>query len=202
MISDSEPDIPPIFLNNPLTSSLLTTTPKYTLHTRTTPTSTKIPNPFFNFTLNSNSHSTTSSSFPSAGAVYTTLFLSRPHPIPEGHLLLHIGPGITGQDGIAHGGFLATVMDEVCGNLIAAEGVDAGLGMFTARLDVRYLRPAFVREDLGTGEGNGVVIVATARVERVEGRKVFVAGEIRDALGEVCTSAEAVFVKKQPQAAL
>ncbi|KAL4738437.1 HotDog domain-containing protein [Aspergillus similis] len=110
----------------------------------------------------------------------------------EGHLLLHVGRGITGQTGIAHGGFLATVMDEVCGNLIAAANLDEGLGMFTARLSLGYKRPVLVPED-----ERGTVIVASARVERVEGRKMFIEGTVRDENGVVCTTAEAVFVRKR-----
>ncbi|KAL5332394.1 hypothetical protein BJX70DRAFT_134590 [Aspergillus crustosus] len=150
-------------------------------------------------------------------AVISTLFLSRPTPTPTAHLLLHIGPAVNGQEGIAHGGFLATVLDEVCGTLISATRLDEGRGIFTASLAVGYRRAVFVpevedtssqsREGGGSGkeeggqdqdqEGKGTVIMATARLGRVEGRKVFVEGEIRDAAGEVCTTVEAIFVKKR-----
>ncbi|KAL4946001.1 hypothetical protein BDV06DRAFT_183380 [Aspergillus oleicola] len=212
------PQIPPIFLSTSLTKTLLSPTngPPYKVH-QTAATSSKIPNPFFNITARtpsppsfpSDPQSTTTTKPP---AILNTLFLSRPSPTVQGHLLIHCGPGITGQNAIAHGGFLATVLDEVCGNLISAEGVDGGLGMFTVRLDVRYVRPVFVDDfDVSGGEGGGQggkgkgeasVIVASAQIERVEGRKVFVSACVKDSDGEVCTRGDAVFVKKKGQAAL
>ncbi|RDW74503.1 PaaI family thioesterase [Aspergillus mulundensis] len=193
------------FSKNPFTNSLLKDR-SYTHHTRdptpnldpntatTTPTSwqeMQDGNPFFRVTCCCSS------------AVQATLFLSRTptqsrtpsteaeaEAEAEGHLLLHVGPGITGQTGIAHGGFLATALDEVCGNLVAVAGLDGGCGMFTAQLGVVYRRPVFVPE-------GGTVIVATARVVGVEGRKVFIEGVVRDGDGVVCTTAEAVFVRKR-----
>ncbi|KAL4800334.1 HotDog domain-containing protein [Aspergillus venezuelensis] len=196
-----------IFLSTPLTKSLLSQNDTkaeekeqeqlYKIHT-TAATSFKIPNPFFNITARTPSPSNTASktSSNSPPAVLQTLFLSRPLPKPQGHLLLHVGTGITGQNAIAHGGFLATCLDEVCGNLISAEGVDGGLGMFTVQLDVKYQVPVFI------DEGEGSVIVASAKVERIEGRKVFVNACVRDKDGVVCTRGEAVFVKKKGVAAL
>lgn len=108
-------------------------------------------------------------------------------------------------------------MDETTGNLIAATGLDEGLGMFTVKLDVGYKRPVFVGEPSisgGSGSSSGTggmeaekelgtetsVIVATAKLGKIEGRKVFVEAVIRNAEGEVCTTAEAIFVKKRPAA--
>ncbi|KAL4920734.1 hypothetical protein BDW62DRAFT_198619 [Aspergillus aurantiobrunneus] len=183
------------FLTTPLTKSLLTDA-SYTLF----PASAQYTfwDPYFR--LAGHTHS----------AVLHTSFLFRETPTPEGHLLIHCGPGVCGQPGIAHGGFLATVVDEVCGNLISCTRLDEGLGMFTVSLGVGYRRPVFVRDAASTtaadgddGAGGreqkeeGTVIVATARLERVEGRKVFIEAVIRDAGGEVCTTAEAIFVKRR-----
>ncbi|KAL2794730.1 hypothetical protein BJX66DRAFT_303381 [Aspergillus keveii] len=71
---------------------------------------------------------------------------SNSNPSPEGHLMVHIGPGVCGQSGIAHGGFLTTVMDEVCGTLIPWTGLDNGLGMFTVSLKLEYKAPVYVPE--------------------------------------------------------
>ncbi|KAL2817153.1 HotDog domain-containing protein [Aspergillus granulosus] len=136
-------------------------------------------------------------------AVLKSTFIFRAIPNPEGHLLLQVGHGVCGQSGVAHGGFLATVMDEVSGNLISATQLDEGLGMYTAALNMGYKRPVLVEEfDLvtgeGTGDGTGNVVMATARLGRVEGRKVFILAEIRNEKGEVCTTAELIFVKKKP----
>ncbi|KAL3467266.1 HotDog domain-containing protein [Aspergillus heterothallicus] len=136
-------------------------------------------------------------------AVLRGAFVFRALPNPEGHLFLHVGHGVCGQSGVAHGGFLATVMDEVSGNLIASTRLDEGLGMFTAALNMGYKRPVLVEGyDLvtgkGEGDGRGNVIMATARLGKVEGRKVFIVAEIRDESGELCTTAELIFVKKKP----
>ncbi|KAL4885159.1 hypothetical protein BJY04DRAFT_180296 [Aspergillus karnatakaensis] len=75
--------------------------------------------------------------------------------------------------------------------------------MFTVHLGIGYRRAVVVPESVADGEGKGVgkgkgtVIMATARLSRVEGRKVFIDGEIRDMSGEVCTTVEAIFVKKK-----
>ncbi|KAL5041013.1 hypothetical protein BDW71DRAFT_201710 [Aspergillus fruticulosus] len=207
-----ETQTPKPFLKNPLASSLLKDS-SYTLHSLGNPNPSPNPdpnsifkgtvpvpwkekqevavNPFFRIT----NHSGT--------AVLHTVFLARTRKATrtqdpeadaktEGHLLLHVGRGITGQTGIAHGGFLATVIDEVCGNLIAAANLDEGLRMFTARLSLEYKRPVFIPEDRG-----GTVIVASARVKRLEGRKVFIEGVVRNGAGVVCTTAEAIFVRKR-----
>ncbi|KAL6236145.1 hypothetical protein BDW75DRAFT_250329 [Aspergillus navahoensis] len=189
------------FLKYPLAVSLLKD-PSYTLHALRNPNPSPKPNrnpvskgpvpcswekrqeacvnPFFRVT---NHYGT---------AVLQTVFLVRTRKATqtqdseaeakiEGHLLLHVDRGITRQTGIAHGGFLATVMDEVCGNLIAAANLEEG-----------YKRPVLVPEDKGR-----TVIVALARVKRFEGEKVFIDGVARDGAGVVCTTAEAVFVRKK-----
>ncbi|KAL4873992.1 HotDog domain-containing protein [Aspergillus spectabilis] len=177
---------------HPLYTPLLTTCPPYTISSTLSTTPHITPrDPFFTLTTK-----------PPSPAVHDTLFLHRTSPTPIGHMLLHIGPGVNGQIGIAHGGFLATVLDEVCGTLIDVAGLDGGRGMFTVYLGVGYKRAVLVPEvekDKEGSEGDGgkgTVILATARLKRVEGRKVFVEGEIRDMAGEVCTTVEAVFVKK------
>ncbi|KAL2868070.1 PaaI family thioesterase [Aspergillus lucknowensis] len=176
------------FHTHPVTASILSD-PSYTR----VPTVTKHHHdPFFRRAGRTNS----------AVLHWAFLYRATPHP-PEGHLLLHVGHGVCGQSGIAHGGFLATVMDEVCGNLIDSVKLDEGLGMVTAALNVGYKRAVMVEgfdletgEGIGSGEGN--VIIATARLDRVEGRKVFIEAVIRDEKGEVCTTAQAIFVKKKP----
>lgn len=115
-------------------------------------------------------------------------------------------------------------MDEVSGNLISVTGLDEGLGMFTVKLALGYKKPVFVggttsfsgsgsgsigaaggtggmdAEELRMGTGAGTVIVATAKLEKIEGRKVFIEAVIRNEDGEVCTTAEVIFVKKRPAA--
>ncbi|GFF93635.1 alpha-1,3/1,6-mannosyltransferase alg-2, partial [Aspergillus lentulus] len=99
---------------------------------------------------------------------------TNPHPQEQerkrerGYLLLHLGAGVSGQPDIAHGGFLATVLDQVTGTLIRASGLDRGRGAVTVYLNVNYQAPVKVPG----------VVVARAEIGRVEGRKIFVVGEI------------------------
>ncbi|KAI9374881.1 HotDog domain-containing protein [Aspergillus egyptiacus] len=165
-----------IFHTHPFTTALLTNPSYKQIHSL--PMHTLHHDPYFRLATSSSS------------GVPQTLFLFRASSSyqdgPEGHLLLLVGKDVCGQPGIAHGGFLATVMDEM------------------ARLDVGYKRPVFVGGDgdgengMREGNGDGTILVATARVKGVEGRKVFVEAAIRDGDGVVCTTAEAVFVKKKP----
>lgn len=60
-------------------------------------------------------------------------------------------------------------------------------------LRVGFRRLVFV-DGLKNKEGRGGRLLLTARVERVEGRKVFVSQ------GEVCKTAEAVFIKNKKAA--
>ncbi|KAL3473387.1 HotDog domain-containing protein [Aspergillus californicus] len=168
------PPQPNPFTEHPLTAPLLADKTYTTDETLS-------QDPFFRLTLHSNS------------TVHTTAFFYRKTPFPIGHLLLHIGPGTCGQADIAHGGFLAAILDEVCGTTIARTGLDGGGGMFTVQLGVGYKKPLRV-----SGGAEGTVIVATARLKRVEGRKIFVEGVVRDE-GGVCTTAEAVFVKRMAE---
>lgn len=107
----------------------------------------------------------------------------------RGYFLLHLGAGVSGQPDIAHGGFLATVLDQVTGTLIKASGVDKGRGAVTVYLNVNYQKPVRVP---------GVVVVR-AEVGRVEGRKIYVRGDICvDGEGDgVCVSAEGMFLVKR-----
>ena len=106
----------------------------------------------------------------------------------EAYLVLQLDKGVTGQAHIAHGGFLATVMDEVTGGLIGATGIDNGHGMFTLSMKLEYLKPVYAP---GT-------IMAVAGIAKREGRKVFLEAYIKDTCGDVCTKAEVLFIIKRP----
>jgi len=86
-----------------------------------------------------------------------------------------------GAPGVVHGGIQATLLDEVLGVAAhrACDGDDPDL--VTADFRLRYRRPAPTE----------VRLRVRGRVERVEGRDVFVAGEILSPEGEVLTTAQA-----------
>ena len=97
---------------------------------------------------------------------------------------LHLGATHNGPPDMVHGGMIALVMDE----LLGVTAVRAGLGGFTGTLSVRYQAPTPIRTDLDLW----------SEIDRVEGRKVFVVGEIRN--GDVATaSAEGIFIRAAGQ---
>ncbi len=108
------------------------------------------------------------------------------------HVVVHAGEGLTvtgrmsatrdhqGAPGLAHGGVLTAVLDEVLGSLNWLIGVPA----VTARLEVDFRRPVPVGSEL----------VLDGRITGVQGRKVFMAAEARFTDGTVALSAAAVFV--------
>jgi acyl-coenzyme A thioesterase PaaI-like protein len=68
-----------------------------------------------------------------------------------------------GAPGIAHGGAVAALVDDVCGFLLFVVRKPA----VTRKLEVEYLRPVLV----------GVTYDLVAKVDRTEGRKLFVSCE-------------------------
>jgi len=86
----------------------------------------------------------------------------------------------SGAPGIAHGGAVATVVDDVLGFLlyvVRAPGV-------TRRLEVDYLKPVLV----------GVPYTVRGRLDRRDGRKVWVSCECTDPQGIVAFRATGLFV--------
>lgn len=92
------------------------------------------------------------------------------------------------------------MLDQVTGTLINASGADKGRGAVTVSLNMTYKRPVRVPG----------VVVARAEVRRVEGRKIFVRGDISAVGGEegedgegngdgegVCVAAEGMFLVKR-----
>ena len=89
-------------------------------------------------------------------------------------------PQFNGPPGLAHGGVIALVFDELLGCLL----VSMHQGGFTGTLSVRYEK----------GTPLGVPIELDAWLDRSEGRKSFVKGEMR-ADGVVTARAEGIFIR-------
>ena len=85
-----------------------------------------------------------------------------------------------GAPGFAHGGAVATALDDTIGTLLVLLRRPA----VTARLEIDYRRPAFLHRDFEV----------EAWAERVDGRKLHLAGELREA-GEVVAEARALFLE-------
>ena len=84
-----------------------------------------------------------------------------------------------GPPGMVHGGIIALAFDE----LLGATNVCLGLGGFTGTLSIRYERPTPIETE----------VHLEARLDRVEGRKVFTVGTISH--DDVVTArAEGIFI--------
>lgn len=142
---------------------------------------------------------------PDAIPAYVTFYTPPPPPalVREVHALVALGHMVNGFDGVCHGGLVATLLDEVMGQVFAANrergalprlgpGPAAGAPAMTAYLHTTYLRP--VRT--GRAGGPAAVVLVTARLVRRDGRKFWMEGEVRgEEEGRVLLArAEALFV--------
>jgi uncharacterized protein (TIGR00369 family) len=85
-----------------------------------------------------------------------------------------------GGAGFAHGGIIATLLDEAMGKVCRFRDVRA----VTAELTVEYLKPVSV----------GKEIIVEGRETEQKGRNLFMTGEIRNGAGEVLARGKGRFV--------
>ena len=86
-----------------------------------------------------------------------------------------------GPPGVAHGGVLATALDEAMALLLHHEQVRA----LTRRLEVDLLGPAPV----------GAFAAVSARIEADDGRKLTLEADLRDESDEVLARARGIFIR-------
>lgn len=91
----------------------------------------------------------------------------------------HLGAAYEGPPGLVHGGVTALILDQIAGEAAAAGGTP---GM-TGQLSMHYRRPT----PLGP-------LSVEAWIERHEGYKTWVKGEMRDAGGEATVTCEGLFI--------
>lgn len=96
-----------------------------------------------------------------------------------------LGPRYQGGGGMAHGGIIALLLDEVMGKVCKFSEVRA----VTAELEVRYLKPVPVDAE----------IIVEGWQEEAKGRNLFHIGEIRDAEGGVLARGRGRFVAVAPR---
>jgi uncharacterized protein (TIGR00369 family) len=97
----------------------------------------------------------------------------------EAVLRVTLGAAFEGAPGRAHGGVVATLLDETMGMVLSIVGAPA----FTARLTVNYRAPTPV----------GVPLVARARVVERQGRKLTITAELHSG-DELLAEADAMFL--------
>lgn len=90
-----------------------------------------------------------------------------------------LGPAHEGAPERSHGGFVAAIYDDLLGFLLMLRGAIA----FTAYLKVNYV----------AGTPIGKPIEFRCRIDRVEGKKLFLVGECHDG-DELLTTCEALFI--------
>jgi uncharacterized protein (TIGR00369 family) len=95
-----------------------------------------------------------------------------------------VGAEYQGGPGFVHGGIIATLLDEVMGKVNRLRNVRA----VTAELNVEYLRPVPVNEEL---------LLEAWEVEK-KGRNLYHAGEIRSASGALLARGKGRFVEIDP----
>lgn len=101
--------------------------------------------------------------------------------IPEVRVGVYLGPKLCGHRSIVHGGFIATLMDEISG---AAAFVTFGPGVFTANLNVNYLKPLPAL----------TWVEIRARATNQEGRKTWISVSVENGEGEMFAQGTALFV--------
>lgn len=100
---------------------------------------------------------------------------------------LWFGPGAEGPPGHAHGGALLAVLDEVAGGTVWVNGYRVVL----ARLESDMRKPVPL----------GKVLICEGAIQRIEGRKIYSDGIIRDGDGVVYVEARGLFVQLRPEQA-
>jgi uncharacterized protein (TIGR00369 family) len=91
-----------------------------------------------------------------------------------------LGERYQGGGGFAHGGIIATLLDEAMGKVCRFRNVRA----VTAELTVEYLKPVNVQNE----------IIVEGRETELKGRNLFMTGEIRNEAGEVLARGRGRFV--------
>ena len=93
---------------------------------------------------------------------------------------LRLDPWLGGGPGVAHGGILASFLDEIMGHLALAHRVAA----VTASFEIRFLRPVPI----------GTVLRGEAWLARRDGRKLWIEAEGRDGAGSVLAEARSLYM--------
>ncbi|MGB9147949.1 MAG: PaaI family thioesterase [Acidobacteriaceae bacterium] len=104
----------------------------------------------------------------------------------DGAIVCHprLARRFTGPPGHAHGGIIATLLDEAMSKANRARGIVA----MTRQLDVQYLRPVPL----------GAPLTLTARHLEAHGRRHHCEAHLADASGQTLATATAVFVAIDP----
>ncbi len=95
-----------------------------------------------------------------------------------------LAPRFVGPPGHAHGGIIATILDEAMGKVNKLRGITA----LTAKMEIKYLKPVPL----------GKPLIAEGWEVRVRGREHTYAAEIRNREGQVLAVSKGKFIKIDP----
>lgn len=112
---------------------------------------------------------------------------SIPESMMEARELIDYGSEVTGQRGICHGGFLATIVDEAAGAFLRVYEYDNNIDPRTAYLNINYKKAV---------ETPGVMLVTTKFLLR-EGRKMRLEVRISDKEGDTCLVADILYITRK-----
>eukprot|EP00468_Gymnochlora_sp_CCMP2014_P008237 CAMPEP_0167761174 /NCGR_PEP_ID=MMETSP0110_2-20121227/12017_1 /TAXON_ID=629695 /ORGANISM="Gymnochlora sp., Strain CCMP2014" /LENGTH=155 /DNA_ID=CAMNT_0007647811 /DNA_START=84 /DNA_END=551 /DNA_ORIENTATION=+ len=101
--------------------------------------------------------------------------------IDELYCVIELGDALCGHEGLAHGGLLATILDDAFGALCFVSNKTTG---FTANLSINYRKPVPLPSKL---------LIRTRVKDKVR-RKRYMLGSIEDGEGKVFVEGSALFV--------
>ena len=109
--------------------------------------------------------------------------------VDEVCMLLSLGYGVNGYPHLCHGGVVATIVDEVMGNLLTVnknmDNAAIGGTSVTAYLNITYLKPVATPQ----------TVLLTANFREIKERKYYIDASVKDGFGVFLATAEALWVR-------
>lgn len=112
--------------------------------------------------------------------------------INEVRAFITVDRGVQGYPNVVHGGIVATILDEITGYLPQINrkrGVAPRDYYMTGYLNTTFLKPVRTPSTM----------LVTARIIKIEGRKLLIEGRIEDENGDVLAKAETLFIALKTQ---
>lgn len=118
---------------------------------------------------------------------------------PEVIVLLDLGAGLCGFRDTLHGGIACTLLDESLGVCVELHRHRRTLHAMGQSNDLTELYTAYLNMSYRRTVTLPAVVMIKCCLERTEGRKWYLKGQLCDAEGQVCTEAEGLWVAARSQ---
>lgn len=109
--------------------------------------------------------------------------------VDEVNMLLSLGYRVNGYPHLCHGGVVATIVDEVMGNLLTVNKNMTNAAIrganVTAYLNITYLKPVATPQ----------VVLLTAKFREIKARKYYIDASVKDGGGAFLAKAEALWIR-------